>query len=90
MKSHMKTHTRSLQCDLCPTSNEKSIITVNNHCPNTKGDNMDLVGPHTVALTLSGNTNISRHIKKCTACGKSLTEKKKKDTFSYNFVLNVL
>ena len=53
----MKTHTTSLQCELCPTI-LKNVLTASNHSANTKMVNMDLVGPHIVAKIIIGNPDV--------------------------------
>ena len=59
----------------------KNVLTANNHCPNTKGDNMDLVGLHTVASTINGNPDIPDISKSVLLVAKSELRKKGKILF---------
>ena len=76
MKSHMKTHTTSLECDLCPTSTEKCFNCAQSLSQHKRGQH----GPGWTSycgINYKWKSRYSRHIKKCTACGKFRIEKRK-------------
>ena len=76
MKSHMKTHTTSLQCDLCPKDTEKRFNCEPSLSQHKRGQH----GPGWTSycgINYKWKSRYSRHIKKCTDCGKFRVQKRK-------------